>query len=373
VTKVSVGLIWIAVGIPLLIAVSLIVRILNPDIAESPGAVSTMGAARWNHTATLLPNGKVLVVGGLGPGALSSTELYDPSSNSWSPSGRLAVARASHTATLLPSGKVLVVGGQGNSGSLSDAELYDPSSESCSPAGTMAKARSSPSATLLQNGKVLVAGGMPYTDTAELYDPLTNTWSSAGRTLNDLLSFHTATLLPSGNVMVVGRFFGRPKLYKPSSETWSYTGAVGFWSDPKNAYHTATLLPTGKVLVAGGETGRYHNPTSSTFLYDPSSNTWSSAGDMVHSRKGHTATLLPNGKVLVAAGSLWFRVSSSAAELYDPTSDTWSPAGRLAKLRSNHTATLLPSGKVLFAGGQGNSGALSSAELYDPSQAAQTR
>jgi glyoxylase-like metal-dependent hydrolase (beta-lactamase superfamily II) len=92
---------------------------------------------------------------------------------------------------------------------------------------------------------------------------------------------------------------------------------------------------------------------------------------MAHSRKGHTAILLPSGQVLVAGGTS-FRLNSSA-ELYDPFRGTWSQAGRLAKARVYHTATLLPGGKVLFAGGQGNSGPLSSAELYDPSQAAQTR
>jgi N-acetylneuraminic acid mutarotase len=131
------------------------------------------------------------------------------------------------------------------------------------------------------------------------------------------------------------------------------------------------LLPTGNVLVAGGGTFRTASPTASTFLYDPSNNTWSSAGDMAHSRKGHTATLLPNSQVL-AAGGTSFRLNSSA-ELYDPFRGTWSQAGRLAKARVYHTATLLPSGKVLFTGGQGNSGPLSSAELYDPSQTAQTR
>jgi|ERR1022692_1853347 hypothetical protein len=119
VTKTGAALIGAALVVPLAIAAWLISRIFNDDIAGSPGAVSMMGTARWNHTATLLPNGKVLIVGGLGhvanammPVSLSSTELYDPSSNSWSPSGALAVAREFHTATLLPTGKVLVAGGK---------------------------------------------------------------------------------------------------------------------------------------------------------------------------------------------------------------------------------------------------------------------
>jgi hypothetical protein len=375
-TRTGAALIGLASVVPLAIVAWLISRIFIDDIEGSPGAVSTMGTARWKHTATLLPNGKVLIVGGLSrvanalmPVSLSSTEIYDPSSNSWSPSGVLAVARASHTATLLPSGKVLVVGGQGNSGTLSDAELYDPASGTWSPAGTMPKARSSHTATLLPSGKVLVAGGSAHSDTAELYEPSTNTWSSAGRMLNSQ-SYYTANLLPSGYVIVLGSL-GTPELYQPSSDVWSSASATRFWKWPELQEHTATLLPTGNVLVAGGGTFRTASPTASTFLYDPSNNTWSSAGDMAHSRKGHTATLLPNSQVL-AAGGTSFRLNSSA-ELYDPFRGTWSQAGRLAKARVYHTATLLPSGKVLFTGGQGNSGPLSSAELYDPSQTAQTR
>jgi N-acetylneuraminic acid mutarotase len=388
VTKTGAALIGAALVVPLVIAVWLILRIFNDDKAGSPGAVSTMGTARWNHTATLLPNGKVLIVGGLArvanavmPISLSSTELYDPSSNSWSPSGALAIARESHTATLLPSGKVLVVGGvaEGHDASRT-AELYDSASESWSPAGKMAKARSSywgHTATLLLSGKVLVAAGSrgSATDgTAELYDPSTNTWSSAGRML-DGYSHPEAVLLPSGNVLVVG--YDSPELYKPSSDTWSSASAGGWlWRWLKSIErqdHTATLLLTGKVLIAGGTIGgtKSKHVTSSINLYDPSSNSWSSAS-MLHARAGHTATLLPGGKVLVAGGGGRLGLNSSA-ELYDPSSDTWSEAGRLANARAYHTATLLPSGEVLFAGGQGNSGPLSSAELYDPSQATQTR
>ena len=108
----------------------------------------------------------------------------------------------------------------------------------------------------------------------------------------------------------------------------------------------------------------------SAALYDPSSNTWSSAARMVRSRQGHTATVLSTGKVLVTGG-VGFSLFGiySAAELYNPSSDSWSKAGPLTTARWYHTATLLPGGKVLFAGGVGKSHLLSSAELYDPSQA----
>jgi hypothetical protein len=145
---------------------------------------------RINQVAILLRDGRVLVVGFVGCafGAsgpcsfLSVAELYDPDSETWTATGTMAVARAEFTATLLPEGMVLVAGGVWLvSGSLSDvnlasAELYDPGSGAWTPTTSMADPRSGHTATLLRDGKVLVAGGassMDATDllSAELYDP----------------------------------------------------------------------------------------------------------------------------------------------------------------------------------------------------------
>ena len=126
-----------------------------PGQWESTGS---LGAARQEHTATLLPSGKVLVSGGYGSGSfLSSAELYDPATGTWSSTGSLATARSCHTATLLPSGKVLVAGGYGNIGALSSAELYDPATGSWSGTGSLAtaRARSHGDAAALRQG----AGG----------------------------------------------------------------------------------------------------------------------------------------------------------------------------------------------------------------------
>ena len=146
--------------------------------------------------------------------------------------------------------------------------------------------------------------------------------------------------------------------------------AAGFTNGPSLAtaryHHTATLLPSGKVLVAGGQ-GTGAVVLASAELYDPASNSWSAAGALATARENHTATLLPSGKVLVAGGQqVDGGVALPSAELYDPASNTWSAAGSLAAARAHHTTTLLPSGKVLVAGGSGSSGVLASAELYDP-------
>ena len=135
-----------------------------------------MGTARHAHTATLLPNGKVLVAGGQGSsGFVSSAELYDPATGTWTVTGALGNARMGHTATLLANGKVLVAGG-GGGGYLASAELYDPAAGTWTATGALSTARDYHTATLLPNGKVLVAGGYNstspyYLSSVELYDP----------------------------------------------------------------------------------------------------------------------------------------------------------------------------------------------------------
>ena len=239
-------------------------------------ATGSLANARIRHTATLLPNGKVLVAGGYNGSAISNAELYDPATSSWSPTGDLTAARRDHTATLLPSGKILVVGGMDDSSRarlrLSSAELYDPATGTWSATGSLANARYAHTATLLPNGKLLVVGGIGDNSgtpsSAELYDPATGTWSATGSLANARRS-HPATLLPSGKVLVAGGYgnrgiFPSAELYDPATGSWSPTG------DLLNARgsHTATLLPSGKILVAGGYGGSIRHCTS-TELYDP--------------------------------------------------------------------------------------------------------
>jgi N-acetylneuraminic acid mutarotase len=206
---------------------------------------------------------------------------------------------------------------------------------------------------------------------------------------------HTATLLADGRVLVVGGYQdGSPngpfaELYDPLSGTWTAAGNMA----TMRSSHTATLLPNGKVLVAGGyiRSTREHcgqpsgspsvdctNPLASAELYDPQTGAWSATLDMVAPRAGHTATLLPGGRVLVAGGTGSADTSASglheplaSVELYDPASGTWSATSSMVDSRDGHTATLLPDGRVLVAGGIGfkvppGSVDLASAEVYDP-------
>jgi hypothetical protein len=190
-------------------------------------------------------------------------------------------------------------------------------------------------ATLLSNGTVLVAGGAPLDAAAvsEIYDPLTATWTNSGR-LNTGREFHTATLLPNGKVLVAGGagppadpgavpfdpVLASAEIFDPTTGTWTLTGSMG---QPRQV-HTATLLPTGKVLVAGGLS--YFDsvfPTGAE-LYDPATGKWSPTLPLVSGRRDHIAALLPSGKVLLIGG---FNTSDTGPsnELYDPESAVATP------------------------------------------------
>jgi N-acetylneuraminic acid mutarotase len=338
----------------------------------------SLNTPRSDHTATLLANGKVLVVGGWNDNRLNSAELYDPASGTWSGTGSLNIARHGHTATLLANGKVLVAGGSGSydgqQPGLNSAELYDPATGTWSITGSLNIARDGHTATLLPNGKVLVAGGLFhgatstfYTNSAELYDPGTASWTFTG-SLHSERAIHTATRLQNGKILAVGGtnvtvgFIIQPdgissaELYDSATETWSVTGSLNV----ARSFHTATLLPNGNVLAAGGWS------TDSAELYDPATGTWNSTGaPHTPSYGGHTATLVRDGQVLLTGG--WSGFSPiSEAQLYDPTTGTWRATTSLSTAVLGHTATRLPNGKVLVAGGYDvRIQRVNSAELYD--------
>jgi N-acetylneuraminic acid mutarotase len=318
--------------------------------------------ARFDHTASLLPDGNVLVVGGNNSDSdnhavYESTERYVPETRSWISGGTLNQGRGGHTATLLSSGRVLVAGGYGKRlHSPRGAELYDPETDTWSGTGELKNNRDHHSATLLQNGLVLVAGGnsqyFSVLTSAELYDPVTETWRFTG-SLNIGRQGHTATLLSKGKVLVVGGSLSPPlegvdaatatetvELYSPAGGKWRLTSSLG---TPRDG-HTATALQDGRVLVAGGGDGTGNFPTS-TEIYDPVEDSWRETGSLNFGRAGHTATLLPDGTVLVAGGG------EQTVELFDPRSETWTVVGDLTVQRTYHAATLLQSGMVLLTGG----------------------
>jgi hypothetical protein len=180
-------------------------------------ATGSMGTARFGHTATLLPSGKVLITGGFTSAevnqqaaSLASTEVYDPATGTFSPAGDMAVARGGHAATLLQDGRLLITGGYAAAGPsttvASSAELYQPSTGVFASAGKMTASREEHTATLLTNGQVLIAGGATATEvmaTAELYDPAMGMFAGTDSMATPRTG-HSATLLQDGTVLVSG-------------------------------------------------------------------------------------------------------------------------------------------------------------------------
>jgi len=297
------------------------------------GSFSPTGSllvGRMDHTATLLPNGKVLIAGGasLGPTA----ELYDPATRAFSPTtGSMSSRRENHTATLLPNGRVLIAGGRLTQ-RLSTGEIYDPSTGTFSATGSMTAARDGHTATLLVAGQVLIVGGAGgFGTSAELYNPTTNAFGPTSGSMSNSYFFHTATLLQDGRVLIAvgspasATYLAAAELYDPATSTFSrttsrMTGRIG---------HTATRLPSGKVLITGGLSGPTTLATAEVF--DPATSTFSATvGTMDIERKYHTATLLPTGRVLIAGGASRTYLSSAAS--YDPATSTFGPAEILGSI-----------------------------------------
>jgi hypothetical protein len=334
------------------------------DAFVTTGSLKT---GRYDHTATLLTDGRVLVAGGYNTtnGGLSSAEIYNPATGRWADAALMSAQRVSHTANRLPSGRVLVVGG---SPGIVNAEAYDPAAGAWVAAGTLSTGRYGHTATVLGNGKLLVAGGFNVTDgllnSAELYDYTTGTWTTTG-SMGTPRYGHTAVLLPDGKVLAAGGeystnnpFSGSPtaELYDPATGQWTQTGDLS----SGRFFQTATLLPDGKVLLAGG-----FGYLSSAELYDPASGGWATTGQMSYGREFHAATLLPSGRVLVTGGANSAFFSNYQPELYVPNEGRWTGAASMAAPRLGHTATLLADGRVLIVGGNdGENNSLASAELY---------
>lgn len=345
-------------------------------VGDNTGKLNT---ARYQHTATLLADGRVLVAGGLDKRegydadrfyTTATAELYDPKSGTWAVTGSLRDARFQHTATLLPDGRVLVAGGNTVFNvALASAELYDPVSGTWTATGSLNIARFQHTAHLLANGKVLVVAGgnQNYTayESPELYDPATGTWTITGP-INHARAQHTSNLLPDGRIFITGgatfNFNASVEIYNPVSET---STTVGDLNTGRNQ-HTATLLLNGKVLVVAGRDWN-NGAFGGAELCDPASGTCTNTGSLIP-RYQHKATLLPDGKVLVTGGLDITFNSTASAQLYDPAIGAWRDTHRMNTARMYHTSTLLLNGKVLVAGGAEKDTLYPSAtaELYDP-------
>ena len=346
---------------------------IGPQAGGTFVPTGDMTMARVGHSATLLADGRVLVVGGNGDAARSA-ELYDPATGTFTPTGALSMSRSNHTATLLPNGQVLIIGPDTSCG----AELYDPATGTFTLLSAMLSQQWVQFAMLLGDGTVLVAGNID----AEIFDPATRIYRRVGPYASSYAA--TATLLADGRVFFVGD--DPSQLYDPASETFSTSGSLsevgiyGIWAQ------SATLLNNGKVLITGGsseEIGRF----ALAELYDPATGTFRATGSLLEPRDSHASVLLRDGQVLIVGGegskcslgngaSCWWlvRTDLASAEIYSPSAGTFATAGNMSLERLGLRATLLNNGDVLITGGSHEVcnadgceiQAIAGAELYRP-------
>jgi Kelch motif/Galactose oxidase, central domain len=285
---------------------------------------SNMTTGRFGHSATLLADGRVLIAGGWSDGpdnALSSAELYDPVTGTFTVTGSLISPRGGHTATLLQDGRVLIAG------ELPGAEIYDPTTGVFTPAGDMQNLAGDVSglvsfaaAAPLPNGTVLVG--------TQIFQPSTGTFTATSYAGYPFAfdTDYTATTLMDGRAFIAGGSFDSD--FNPClSTTELFDPATMAFSDaPKMTLcrwaHTATLLPSGWVLIAGGgsyDAGPYQANLQSVEIYDFPDSVFGWIGNMITGRQRHTATLLPDGRVLLAGGIGAPGYSALAsAEIYSP-------------------------------------------------------
>ena len=348
------------------------VRFSAADNSASSGSGSVaetahMQIARASHSSTLLPDGKVLIAGGFGGSGTEnnpfrSTEIYDPRTGNFQPTGNMSIGRSGHTATLLKNGKVLIAGGwTGRYNLRRSAELYDPTTGIFTPTGDMVIERAGNTAALLADGRVLVAGGEDSGEnalaSAEVYDPSTGKFARTGD-MTEPRGEATATALRNGKVLVVGGGSGHypsqnvyrsAELYDPATGKFTSTGQMTVGRHK----HAAVLLASGKVLVVGGSDNRdWHGEYSSAEIYDPATAAFSATGTMSTSRfkLPYAAALLDNRTVLVAGGG-------SFAEVYDEVKGSFSKVeGTLGAAWFFASATVLPDGKTLITGGYAETG-----------------
>jgi hypothetical protein len=304
---------------------------------------------RYFAAAALLANGKVLVAGGRDSSftVLNTAELYDPTTGHWTSTNPLKVGRTNATASLITSGthngQVMLAGGtDGNGHILNSVEFYDPTSNSWT-AGTatenMPTARVFQNAVTLGNGHILVLGGSNKTsgrlNSADVYDPGTDTWSSF------------------------------------STTSWQLTG---------QAYGAASLLSAGsnagRVLLAGGENTSFAFQSSTNALDPAAPNSTPTALASLNTGRAFAAgvTLTSganNGRVLVIGGEGSGNALLNTTELYNPVGNSWTPGPALPSALVAGQAVVLSDGQVLYLGGQGAKNAVTGGVLmYTPASPA---
>ncbi|MBI3820625.1 MAG: hypothetical protein HY286_18200 [Planctomycetes bacterium] len=381
-------------------------------IVVAPGhgaAVDTVGKpvrSRAFMPGAPLSNGNQVIFGG-NDGALSggtylkSVELFarklqtitsDPSIPN------MSIERSFHRAQTLNDGRVLVAGGNDDLNNvLTSAEIYDSNANTFTTTGSMAQKRYFHSMVKLSDGRVMVLGGSTAvdasgsqtqaalaivnsaTDSCEIYNPATGTWSAAAAMPWKRTGI-SAALLSNGKVLActgAGSFLGIPiftttaALYNPTTNSWQSIAAL---NGTGRALSTVSTLANGKIMISGGANGNIAsltlNALADVSIYDPVANAWqSNPPSLLGARVGHMSTLLPNGNIAItggAAGNIFFPVVTKDVDSFNGSA--WTNIGMMNHERAFHYAALsYDSERIFLYGGiesGGNSAVFPTAEYF---------
>lgn len=329
--------------------------------------LSPLSTPRVGPTATTLRNGSVLVAGGHnGQAYEASSEIFDPVAKNFAAGPSMSVPRMFHSATLLRDGTVLIAGGvTTNSLFVASAEVFHPSNGAFTPVNNMTMRRGEHTATLLNDGRVLFIGGVTdggvRVSSAEVFDPASNAFFPAG-SLTQARDMHTATKMADGRVLVTGGYTGdavgqtmaSAEIFDPSTNSFSSAGSM----PTTRATHIAGLLPDGKVLIAGGIQHWFYCGQSlqSSLLFDPSTNTFTTGPSMTMPRHLATPATISEGSLIVMSGDKNCTGYQANSEIYDVATQTFRPLSSISVGVVYATSAILRNGNILVVGGTSTQG-----------------
>jgi len=291
-----------------------------------------------------------------------ATEIYDPSTDTSKISTPLIIPRWKHTATLLGDGTVLVVGGTNNSSSVLEAEIFDPSTETWTDAGPMFHPRSGHTASLLSDDRVLISGGFTYVPISysEIYD-VKQGWINTENLMGPR-HMHSAVSLGDGEVLGIGGRAGlftnltRTELYDSDAGSWTRRGKmpIALWD------HNVIPVDCSKVVLVGGKKSD-GSPLELTYFFEPSTGRYQPGAKLNKPRFGHSATGMVGGLVVIAGGSTAGLLLSDSVEILNPSNmdqDVWTMAEPMPAPVERHAAIDLGNGNLLITGGWDGSKAM---------------
>ncbi len=318
----------------------------------------TMNDSRAFHNLVQLQDGRFMAIGGItgpfGSGSnfytkvLRSAEIYDPATGVWTAAPNMSAYRAGSTATVLPDGRVLVAGGtEGNNlhelhdvadllgTALKTTEYYDPATNTWSAGPNMTEPKAGAMAITLADGRWLVSGGIThfllfgipipdFSNNQQIYNPATGTWSNTGSLVNKR-ALGGITLLSDGRVFIVGGAGGDIFNIGPIAQTEMYNPTTGNSVAKANlsvpsAFNTCVTLPGNQILVVGGAKGNLVDPIpiANCWIFTPANNTMSSVAALPESHAGGVVSLLEDGTVYCGGGESDLGVATTVARSYSP-------------------------------------------------------